>query len=264
MKRVWLFFGLVFAITWGVGLLYFTLGDRLAQVFGPLGTTNPLFYVAVSAPTIAALTLSALQRGGLRDLFGRLITWRIGLQWYLLPTLGLAALCYLARLASAHFGGPPAVNLLTDVGWTPSLLAAGALAFVVDPGPLGEEPGWRGYALPRMEQRWSGWLAASVLGAIWGIWHLPAFYTSTLPQSAFGFPLFLIQSVALSVLMAWCVNHARGSLIPAILLHWSINRFGGFDPATAPYTAALLVAAAGIVIAAGGRELGRRHMPAPP
>jgi membrane protease YdiL (CAAX protease family) len=115
-----------------------------------------------------------------------------------------------------------------------------------------------------MERRWSGWLAAVILGAIWGLWHLPAFYISTLPQSAFGFPLFLIQAVALSVLMAWCVNHARGSLIPAILLHWAINRFAGLDPATAPYTAAFFVAAALIVIVAGGRELGRRHMPAPP
>jgi len=266
MRRgnVWLFFGLTFALTWGVGLFYVVLGSRFSALFGPLGVTNPLFYLAVWSPAICAITLAALQgRAGLADLFGRLARFNIGIQWYLLPTFGIAAIALAARALSAHFGGPSVSAAFLPAGGQSWFIAA-LLMFVVDPGPLGEEPGWRGYALPRLEQRRGGLVAALILGTIWGVWHLPAFFISTLPQNGLAFPMFLVQSIAFTVLMVWMVNNARGSIIPAILFHWAINRFGGFDEKTMPFACALFVAATLLVVIFAGRDLGRTRMPAPP
>jgi hypothetical protein len=263
--NVWLFFGLTFGLTWGVGVLYLLFGSALTAAFGPLGVHNPFFYLAVWSPAICAVLLAALQgRAGLSDLFGRLVRFNIGWQWYVLPTLGIAVIAFAARTLAAYYvGAPSPLAMLTTSDGSPWLISS-LLMFVVDPGPLGEELGWRGFALPRLERRWSGLVAALVLGTIWGIWHLPAFFISGLPQSSFGFPMFLVQSIAFTVLLAWMVNNARGSVIPAILLHWAINRFAGLDDKTMPFTCALFVSAAILVVIFAGRDLGRARMPTPP
>jgi membrane protease YdiL (CAAX protease family) len=102
------------------------------------------------------------------------------------------------------------VGLFEQAHWS-ALIGAGLATFVTDPGPLCEELGWRGFALPRLEQRWNGIFAALVLGAIWGVWHLPAFFIPGLPQSSFPLWTFMVSSMALSVLMAWVVNNAGGA-----------------------------------------------------
>jgi len=264
MKQVWLFLALTFGLTWGLGALFAFAPAKLVSIFGPPSGTNLLFLTAVWSPTISAILVAGLSRGraGLNDLFGRLVRWRVGWQWYALATIAIAALALGARFASAWLGGPSAPAVWAVEQW-PAWTGAGFMAFTTDPGPLGEELGWRGFLLPRFEQRWSGFVSALVLGTIWGIWHLPAFFIAGLPQHSIAFLPFIVQIVSLSVLVTWLVNNARGAVIPAILLHWTANRLEGMDSFTAPITALVMAGAAVVVVLTAGTSLGSARMPRP-
>lgn len=257
------FFVIVFGLSWGLGALYALFPKQLVAIFGPVSGANPVFLVAVWAPTLTAILLSAVLggRAGLRDLFGRLTRWRVNWRWYAAATFGIAALGLVPQLLAAQFAGAAQPDFA--FGHWQAWIAAGALGFVVDPGPLGEELGWRGFALPRMEQRWSGLASALILGAIWGTWHLPAFFIPGLPQNTFPLWAFMAEVVSLSVLVTWMVNNAGGSVIIAILAHWASNRFESLAPATAPYTAAAFALAALTVMWMAGPSLGAAKMPPP-
>jgi membrane protease YdiL (CAAX protease family) len=254
MKRpgLLLFFTLTFGYTWGVGLLYALAPHFVEAIAGPMSMgPNWLVRTAVYAPTLAALTVAALQgRAALGDLFGRLLRWRIGVAWYVLPVLGIAAISIAARFAA---GAPIA---LQPVGQWPTVAGAAALALFIDPGPLGEELGWRGFALARLQERWTGLVSAVVLGVIWAVWHLPAFLIPGLPQHEIPLWAFLLSLVSASVLMTFVVNKANGSVLPAILMHWADNQFADLHPSVAPYTAVAFALAAIAVTLFAGAGLG--------
>ncbi len=90
-------------------------------------------------------------------------------------------------------------------------------------GPVGEELGWRGYALPRLQQRAGPLIASLVIGAIWGIWHLPNFFNPSSVQASLGLgflPFFVVGTIADSVLMTWLYNKSKGSaLVAGIIWH---------------------------------------------
>ena len=100
-------------------------------------------------------------------------------------------------------------------------------------GPLGEEPSWRGFALPRLQRSYGPLWGTLLLGFLWACWHLPHFLTSVQgggPGTTFAtfltnFPIFGLMVVAIAIIMTWVFNHTRGSLFIAILLHASINTF---------------------------------------
>lgn len=256
------FFIAVFVITWGFGALYLLEPHRLAAYFGPVSGTNPAFRIAVAAPSIMGMVIALLfaGRAGLADLFARILHWRVGAQWYLLATAGIAALALGARWMA---GTLSPTDLEPGAHWQ-TWLVGGLTAFRTDPGPLGEELGWRGFALPRLEQRMRGIGAALLLGTIWGIWHLPAFFIPGLHQNGFPLWAFMVSIVSLAVLVVWIVNNAGGSVIIAILAHWTANRCEALDPVTAPYTAVVFAAGAMGVIAFAGPDLGARRMCPPP
>ena len=138
-------------------------------------------------------------------------------------------------------------------------------ALIADPGPM-EELGWRGFALPLLQQRFSALGASVLLGIIWGLWHLPAFYISATPQSAFSLPIFLLGTVAYAIIMTALYNGSGGSIPLAFLFHWQINN--AFDLGVFPegmLISTLLFTAAAIVfiIALGPRNLGRAKLTEP-
>jgi membrane protease YdiL (CAAX protease family) len=125
------------------------------------------------------------------------------------------------------------------------------ISLVLDPGPLGEELGWRGFALPRLLHNCSALIASVIVGLIWGLWHLPAFFINGLPQNQFSLPAFLVACVALSVLMTWVYQHTQGSILFAVLIHWLFNT--DFLPrGTFPAMAAILTVAALVVVLVSG------------
>jgi CAAX protease family protein len=184
-------------------------------------------------PTLAAFLMTAVTQGraGLRQLLRRYVLWRVGLRWYLFALLGVPALLLIPYLllpgALAAFRLPGLSVWLTILMWY-------LLGLVVG-GPLFEEGGWRGFALPRLEQRSGPLVGTLILGALWGLWHLTEFFIPGAPQytmTPFGtsfaghllaFGLFDIWTIVLAVIFTWVFNNTRGSILLAILLHTSID-----------------------------------------
>ena len=112
------------------------------------------------------------------------------------------------------------------VGHVPLAIANFALVFLIG-GPLGEEFGWRGNALPALGVK-MGWRAASLaIGVIWGRWHLPLFFTPGTAQFQMSINVFMLNIVAGSVVFSWLFIRTSGSVLPALVLHTSLNSWAG-------------------------------------
>jgi membrane protease YdiL (CAAX protease family) len=145
-----------------------------------------------------------------------------------------------------------------------ALLAAGLAQLILDPGPM-EEVGWRGYALPLLQQRCTALTASLLLGAVWGVWHLPAFFVSGLSQGGYVFAGFVLGSMAVSVLMTALYNATRGCIPLMYVFHWSLNDPFSFGKMTVqiPLFATGMVFALLAVIILGPRQLGHAKFTEP-
>jgi hypothetical protein len=214
--RVTTYFIITYAITWSIGILAILFPEQFRRIFGDLNYWNPVALIAISAPTISATILTAVWQGkaGLRELYSRLFRWRFGIQWYAFIFLVIPFLGWLA----ARVGGATPVYELTDPVF--AFLFALNLLYT---GPLCEELGWRGYALPRLLGQFNPLAASLILGIFWGVWHLPSFYISSVVQSSLSLPAFLLFGLFTSILMTWIFQHTGGSVLAAVLFHYTIN-----------------------------------------
>jgi membrane protease YdiL (CAAX protease family) len=223
----------------------------------PLGDGAPLWgFPALFGPALAAVIVAALTDGrpGLRDLLGRLVRWHVGARWYAVA-LGLPMVLALTA-AGLHFllGAQTSV----DIG------GLAVLNFVVFVLIVGEEMGWRGYALPRLLAKRSALAASLIVGVLWGAWHLPTFFVPGAPQYGLPFSAFVFLTMAYSVLFGWVYVHTEGSVLVATLLHGAINLsqgffLGGVDPAREYWLLAGVYGAAALAVAlVFGTNLSRR------
>lgn len=210
------FFLLTFLITWGIGAFAIFLPAQFQALVGELTDTSPIYFLAIAAPTISATILTFAQDGwnGLRLLFARLIRWRFGIQWYALILIGIPLLGWIATLVTES-------NPLKETGNLTQLLWQ--LFYVLITGPLCEELGWRGYALPRLLDRFSPFTSSLILGVIWGVWHLPSFFVGGMVQKGMSLLIFVLYTPCLSVLMTWVFQHTRGSVLSAVMIHFMVN-----------------------------------------
>lgn len=245
---------LAFGITWGFGGL-----ALIAGAYQPGAASSPsraLHYVACFGPSLAGLIMIGRVEGraGLRRLLARTVPTWSGLPWYVAVLIGFPAL----NLVAARILAPDSLASLP--AWD-RLLYMLPLTLVRDTGPLGEEFGWRGFALPRILRRRRPLAAALILGAIWWAWHLPTFFVSTLSQSELSIPVFLVNSLALSVIMTWLYQRTRGDLLLMILVHVAANYCGAIGiPFNAEVSAE--VACAALILAGGGLRSGAASEPA--
>jgi membrane protease YdiL (CAAX protease family) len=150
--------------------------------------------------------------------------WRVPVRWYLFVALGIPALYLLGILLV-----PGARTSFIRPSLTTSLLYPVLFfAVLVLGGPLFEEPGWRGFALPRLQARWGPLVGSLILGALWGTWHATEYLTPDFSSANGGLTpqgvgVFLLAALSFSVIIAWVFNHTQGSLFIAILLHTFIN-----------------------------------------
>jgi membrane protease YdiL (CAAX protease family) len=266
------FLALTFAIAFGLGAAVIFFLPQFEAVFGPLG---PLivswpYYVGVCAPTISAVLLSALFGGleGVKTLFRGLIR-PFHLRWLLIALLTFPTgliLCGLAERVLVGGGVSHAIDIHAILIGAPLVLFTTANIFV-DPGPWGEETGWRGFALPRLLTRFSPLTAAIILGVIWAVWHTPAFLVSGLAQSNYNFGWFLLATTGESILMAWIyVNANRNFLIAGFIPHAMNNLMWASKAFTDVKIQAfvLIVIAAWIIAACGPGLKGWRFAKATP
>jgi membrane protease YdiL (CAAX protease family) len=210
------FFVLAFGLTWPY-LIADALGSWGLLPFRlPLVLWIPMGY----GPTFAALIVTGATSGkaGIHALLRRLLVWRVGAPWYALAIGGLVIPSAITLGLYTLLGGHaplPAFSLGLILQLLVLLLVHGLIN--------GEELGWRGYALPRLQAQRSALAASLILGAIWALFHLPLFFTqgnaftSTPPLS------FLLSTMAMSVLFTWIFNNTRGSVLLASLLHAAAN-----------------------------------------
>jgi membrane protease YdiL (CAAX protease family) len=150
-----------------------------------------------------------------------MINLRFGVRWYLLAIFGNVLLYLLVTGLS----GAPLMQTLAEKWTLIFTLYLPALFSSYLMNPIGEETGWTGFALPRLQQRFKPWLAAVILGVIWAVWHLPAFFVPS-EMGAFdpvNFVFFIVSSIFIRIVWTWMTNHAQGSGVIGILLHASSN-----------------------------------------
>lgn len=220
--RVRLFFLLTFALSWLLwlpSLLRSTVLPGLPAVAGLPGMFAPF------APGIVAfaLTARAAGRAGVRQLARRGVNVGFDRIWWL-PTLLLLPLVAVLTVGGGRLLGweMPAFPLLAQ-----PLNLIGTFFFIFFlGGPLGEEFGWRGYALEPMQRRWGALGGSLGLGLLWGLWHLPLHFIEGTAQQVIPVWQFVAQQIVLAVLYTWLFNHTRGSVLVAMLFHAMGNLSG--------------------------------------
>lgn len=252
------FFSLAYAITWTVW------APVLAQEQGWVSWDVPyaLYYFGSLGPAIAGLFVSTSTSGrsGAMALLGRIAEWRVELRYYAFAVLGPIGLFALAALIDRAASGMWSdLALLGRADYLPDPGPAGVLGLWLLTYGLGEETGWRGFALPHLQRNRDAVSASATLGVLWSFWHLPAFFfrDTYMALGVRGFPLFTVLMVFTSVVFTWLYNSTKGSLLIVILFHavfnWlsvseAVGRFG------APIMSAPMVLWALYMVRRHGRE----------
>ena len=232
----------------------FTWSNWLPQALNSRGVTSiqvPDFLTFLSGygPALAAIIVVSLAYGrqGLRELFGRLLRWRVGIQWYLIALFMPAFVILLAIGINKLTGGTSpdfsAAGFPFGPAETPLLqkLVILFLVFTLGFDGLGEEIGWRGFALPKLLERHSALASSLILGALWAVWHFPYALTKGTFLSEVPLHWFFINLLALSIIYTWIFSNTNGSLLLALLFHAAGNVTSNLLPFLPPATTDLRI-----------------------
>jgi membrane protease YdiL (CAAX protease family) len=185
--------------------------------------------IFVFGPSIAGVIITSVLAGkdGLRDLMRRALKWRVGWKWWCISLFLSALITLVAAGINTLMGAslPP----LTFIRQEWYLLPVFFLITIIG-GPLGEEFGWRGFALPRLQKRWNPLIASLILGLIWGLWHIPQFFNPAAVHYELGLvrlPLYVLAEMGLATIMTWVYNKTGGSMLLGGLIYHNADNFWG-------------------------------------
>ncbi len=199
------------------------------------GLLPPVFtQLGALSAGIAGIILASVEGGknGFRELLGRVLIWRVGIGWWLFallfPVIPSAGALYLSRL----FGGP-------EVDWkglSPLYNVISAIFVLFILAGLGEEFGWRGFAIPRLQTRYNALVTSLIIGFFHSLWHIPLFFIEGSFQYTMANEIGLIPAVlgysvfviAFAVQLSWIFNNTKGSILLVALYHGSINAWNGY------------------------------------
>ena len=219
------FFALAYAGAWLAFLPPLLAQNGLGLVPVRLPLVLFLALGSFTGPALAAILVSGAAggRAGVRALFRRYTITPTRYWWYLLALFGPAEALLVA--SSVTLGSAP----LDALRRQPLLFLIAYLGSVIGGllvGPLGEELGWRGFALPRLQQAVGPLAASLILGVLWASWHLPVFFFPEWRGTAGVLPVavgFYSWVIPFTVIMTWVYNSAHGSLLVATLFHAAEN-----------------------------------------
>lgn len=211
------FYILAFMISW------FGYFPQVAYTYGLFPFQSILFFVIGGlGPTIAAIIMASVLYGknGSKELFKPFTYWRVSIRWYLVAFFANAVIWFLI------ISLPSGISL--DIGkigaW--SILPPIFLANIFM--NMWEEVGWRGFALPRLQFKYSAVTSSIIVGTMWGLWHLPLLLMKDYPMADYPIIPFFIGIIASSVLYTLIFNNTRGSLLLVTLFHAAGNTTGSF------------------------------------
>ena len=234
------FLVLTFGITWGIAGSYILLPELASTTFGEINGSHPLFFLATWAPAISAFVLVLYFAGlsGVRVFLSRLLLWRCSPGWATFILIGIPLVFITGSLLK---GGPVFAQI--SAGGTGAMVTV--LFMMLFLGPI-EEFGWRGVAQPILQRHVAPIWAGTIIGTIWGVWHLPAFFLSGTVHAGWNFLPFFVGNVTLAILVTPIFNRSRGSLFWPMLFHWQL--INPFWPDAQPYDTWILVAVATVVV----------------
>lgn len=196
------------------------------------------FFVAITVGwgfIIASVLMTWLTLGkeAMVTLLKRYLLWRVGWKWWLVAILLLPALRFTAILLTSLLTGVPADYshpMIRDVVPLDAPLLMLVVPWIIfEILTNGEEMGWRGYVLPRLQVKYNALVASLIVGVIWSVWHLPKFFGTGLGAER-SFVWFTVAHLALAVLYTWLYNNTRGSLLLVVLFHAAENTTTVFLP----------------------------------
>ncbi|MDQ2052184.1 type II CAAX endopeptidase family protein [Natronolimnohabitans sp. A-GB9] len=255
--QVALFFVLTIAVSWTIYGVEFAVG-------------SPPIALGVFGPLLAAAVLTWATGGSLRRWGGQLFIWRVDGRWYLIVLVGFPVVFVGASTAiyAVLTGYEPDLGVLPERAW----IVLFFLVFQILYAGLGEELGWRGFALPRLQDRYNALMASLIIGFFWALWHLPLFFQPDSYQAQMGPLIYLIDTFTISILFTWLYNSTGGSVLIATLFHGVFNTTlvlypyeADLDIAEFPFllgasrSIAMLVLAVLVVAVYGGRKLTNRE-----
>lgn len=215
------------------------------------------------------MTWLTLGKDEMTRLFKRFFLWSAGWKWWMVALLLLPALRFAALLLTTLLTGVPADfsrPIIRDVVPLDAPLLMLVVPWIIfEILTNGEEMGWRGYVLPRLQAKYNALIASLIVGMIWAVWHLPKFFGTGLSGER-SFAWFTVAHLALAVLYTWLYNNTRGSLLLVTLFHASGNTFGVFMPARFAVAGGILsnleivffvIAAIVVTVIAGAKNLSR-------
>jgi membrane protease YdiL (CAAX protease family) len=179
-----------------------------------------VWFLSIFSPSFSAFIVSWIIGGRpeLNNLLSGFSRWKVGFRWYFAAAflfLGplVIALVYIA-LGNKISGLQPGQTFFSMVT---------TIVFTLFSGPIAEEMGWRGFALPRLQSKHNALVSSLILGVIWSCWHLPLFFVTGATQMSIPFPIYLVLVITITVYLTWLYNNTRGSLIITILAHFTYN-----------------------------------------
>ena len=180
----------------------------------------------VFGPSIAGVIIIAVTQGkeGMRDLGQRALRWRVGWRWWLVALFFSGGIVLLSIAVNVALGGslPGFAFFRQDWRLIPIVFLITLLG-----GPLGEEFGWRGFALPHLQRKWNPTVASILIGTVWALWHLPLFFQPGSIHFQIGLtflPFFVLGEIGLATIITWVYNKTGGSLlVGGIILHNADN-----------------------------------------
>ena len=202
------FFAFAYALSWWPSVLYLLTGWG-SPILG-------------CGPFLAAIVVLSLTSGkpGLKQLFHSMLKWRVAPRWWAVAILLPIAVTLAAAGMNIALGAQ--IPSGADLGrWTSVLPTALVILLIPLFGGAWEEPGWRGYALPRLLARRSALEASLVLGALWALWHVPLFLTGKQHWSD------LLLVVTVCVVLTWLFQSVLGSVLVTMVFHAINNAFSG-------------------------------------
>ena len=189
-----------------------------------------LSIVGLLGPILSGFIMTAVTEGGvgIRRWLRRIVRWRVGFQWYLFALIGLPVVMVLGTIVRP--GALESFQTLAPLSVLPYLSAF--VFMVLIGGPLFEEPGWSGFAQPRLQRLHGPLVGGLILGSLWALWHLPGFLipsqdiTDIPPRgTVLDFVVFALALIGLRFVIIWVFNNTRDSVLMAILVHASWNTF---------------------------------------
>ena len=184
---------------------------------------SPTYSLTIIEIIISSFIVAYIISGGLsnvkgvRELLSKLYIWRVNVKWYIFVIIIVPIIYFLISIISDLFSGQPVQFQYTISGLIPFFI------FTLFLNSFEEEIGWRGFALPHLQNHYSPLIASLILGVIWTIWHFPNYIPQLLSDGAIIFTILCLAKflliIPITFIYTWVYNHTRGSLLLVILLH---------------------------------------------